>query len=228
MSVVIEQLGLSPSAREARATERARRRAVDGLGGRTVWCIAALPERVSSSEALRACLSTDEGVAVACVELSGREPRRRRPEPSARTRRRDRDAYDEEIAGAEALLSAGIRADDVVVLHDASTATLAPALRARGVHVVWRGRAPDEDARAVMASCLRSIDAYLTAWREPHGVAIGHVAAMIPASSVVTTRDVARGYDALAWASALADVVQADRDDTVGGTFRARPAVAAR
>jgi hypothetical protein len=227
MSVVIEQLGLSPGARESRVTEWARDRAVDGLGGRTVWCIAALPERVSSSEALRACLSTDEGVDVACVELSGREPRRARPESGPRARRRDRDAYDEEIAGAEALLSAGIRPDDVVVLHDARTATLAPALRARGVHVVWRGRALDDAARAVMASCLRSIDAYLTAWREPR-VPVGHVAALIPASSVVTTRDVARGYDALAWASALADVVQSDRDDTVGGTFRARPAVAAR
>lgn len=241
MSVEMERFGLSSGTREARAADSLGRRAADELGGRTVWCVVALPERMASAETLRDSLSSHEGVTVGRLEVTAAEPLQALAQRLERLlgaglpvpawlRSGDRETYDQEVAGAEAFLAAGIRPDDVAVLHDALTAALAPALRGRGVHVVWRisGQpALDGEAGDVMASSLPSIDAFLTGWREPQGP-VGHVAAMIPASGTVATKDVGLGYDGLAWASALADVVHSDRDDTVGGTLRARPAVAAR
>jgi hypothetical protein len=56
------------------------------------------------------------------------------------------------------------------------------------------------------------------------------IAALIPAVDAVAAMDVdeAPSSSDLAWSIALADVVCADRAESVGGTLHARPAVAAR
>jgi hypothetical protein len=53
---------------------------------------------------------------------------------------------------------------------------------------------------------------------------------LIPSTDVIAVKEAdetGRG-DRVAWATALADVIRADRAETVGGRLHARPAVAAR
>lgn len=66
--------------------------------------------------------------------------------------------------------------------------------------------------------------------------ALASVLDPIPAAGLVDVKDAAtaggrRGYAqlrALAWSSILGEVVEADRDDRVGGTLHVRPAMAPR
>jgi hypothetical protein len=60
------------------------------------------------------------------------------------------------------------------------------------------------------------------------------IAALMPSADVVAAKEIAaadaaadRRHNA-AWSSVLADVVHADRGESVGGTLQARPAVPAR
>ena len=112
-----------------------------------------------------------------------------------------------------------VRQADVVVLHDPVAAGLAEALRERGAHVVL-------DAEGTTARA-RAVDAYLVAWRPPGALGL---AAVIPAAGAVSAKEVEpeRADRALAWSTLLADVLRADRGETVGGTLHPRPAVAPR
>jgi hypothetical protein len=147
-----------------------------------------------------------------------------------------------QVTGTEeldALIANQVRADDVVLAHDASSALLARAVRERGGHAVWRlalGLDTDTLARVNprggFATC---IDAYLVSWTERRTGAepLACLAAAIPSTGIVAaTETPASSFGdelrRLAWRMALAEIVRSDRDETVGGTLHPRPTVAAR
>jgi hypothetical protein len=117
-----------------------------------------------------------------------------------------------------------VAAGDIVVLHDRLTAQLAEPIRERGAHAVLNVGTPIEGGAAVHA--------YLMTWRQdgPRGMRVERIAAVIPAVGVVAAKEPAgdRASRSLGWTALLADVLRSDRGQTVGGTFHARPAVAAR
>ena len=107
--------------------------------------------------------------------------------------------------------------DDVVLLDDAP---LAPAIRERGAHALLR-------VRTLPGAPTAAVDAYLIAWSA--GGALAHrLAAVMPRAGRVAEKDYGRAGDDLAWGSLLADVVDGDRDEHVGGRRHARPAIAVR
>lgn len=110
-------------------------------------------------------------------------------------------------------------ADDIVVLDDVP---LAPEVRECGAHAVVHVRLTS----SASAARAPAVDAYLLAW-SARGPLTHHVAAAMPQAGRVAEKDL-RGGDALAWGSLLADVVSDDREERVGGTLHARPAVASR
>jgi hypothetical protein len=253
---MMEEVGVPSSVRSSRAFESARRRAVDELAGRTVWCAAALPEGQASADRLRAYLQWAEtgDVVAGTLEVDvADEPLRALAQrldrmltgaaaSSARLGPADREIYTEGTEGSEALVGAGVGHDDVVVLHDALTAMLVEAIRERGAHAVWHvqmGVAPRDAAGEAWTFLRRytpAVDAYLTTWSEPtgRGVLAERIAALMPSADVVAAKEIAaadaaadRRHNA-AWSSVLADVVHADRGESVGGTLQARPAVPAR
>jgi hypothetical protein len=217
------------TASEERALAAARSRAVDSLAGRTVWCAShSLGERLGAA---------GDELAVETLPLAAAEPLRRlaeridavlagaSPSPSGRTfAADDRALWDDGLRDAEARLGGAVRRDDVVVLHDALTALLAEAAREHGAHVIWHmeialaGGDAAGAAWSLLGPCTCAIDAYATSWTAPSE----GVSAVVPSAGRF-----ADGHD-LGWAGVLADVVAADRGDTVGGTVHARPAVAAR
>jgi hypothetical protein len=84
-----------------------------------------------------------------------------------------------------------------------------------------------EEAWSFLRDFTSSVDAYVAAWRE--GDAMREIVAAIPSSSVVCAKEVVdASADDLAWGSVLADMLDVDRTDRVGGTLHVRPAVAAR
>jgi hypothetical protein len=112
-----------------------------------------------------------------------------------------------------------VRPGDIVVLHHPLAAAEANELRERGAHAIWHVLSAQERAPAV--------DAYLMTGTSWAGEAF--VVALVPAADVVFAKEM-RGatYEDIGWCSLLADVVGADREECVGGTLHARPAVAAR
>jgi len=113
---------------------------------------------------------------------------------------------------------------DVVVLRERPAPELMESLRELGAHVVWHvARRPPAPAPAV--------DAYVMTWyaRPRAGRRDHNLAALMPCARIVVAKDLVAGMDdELGWTSLLADVVHNDRDETVGGTRQARPAVAPR
>ena len=75
-SFVIEQFHTPDTHRSARRVDSARRRAVEQLAGRSVWCIAAAPTETPAADALEHCLCgiRDQGVAPYRTLLQLREP----------------------------------------------------------------------------------------------------------------------------------------------------------
>jgi hypothetical protein len=165
----------------------------------------------------------------------GREP--------GRLGRREQAEYAEGASDGEALAGDRVEPGDVVVLHDALTAALGEALRGRGAHVVWDvplGTAPAGVAVAATWEFLhphaRAIDAVVMSWtdRAERAAGIEHIAAAMPSAALLATKEVpASGADAQrlhnrGWSTLLADIVDRDRGESVGGTRHARPAVPAR
>ncbi len=112
----------------------------------------------------------------------------------------------------------GIRSPDIVVLADPTGTGLAEPVRERGAHALVEVHGPPTHRRAVHA--------YFVAWA--FGDAFG-VAAGIPAAGAVTAKLAREDADrTLAWGALLADVLEAARSETVGGTFHPRPTVPAR
>jgi hypothetical protein len=175
-SLLLEEFRAPAGTREARVHDRACKRTLERLAGRTVWCAERLGRHLERSAA--------GGVRA--------EPLRA-PED--------------------------VRPGDIVVLHHPLAAAQASELRERGAHAIWHVLSARERAPAV--------DAYLmtdTSW-----VGGQVVVALVPAADVVFAKEM-RGptYEDIGWCSVLADVVRTDREECVGGTLHARPAVAAR
>jgi trehalose synthase len=155
---------------------------------------------------------------------------------------REHAMYAEGARGGEALAGDGIGPGDIVVLHDALAAALAEAVRGRGAHVVWAvplGAAPGGGVAAAwdaLRPYARAIDAMVVSWTDPGDRPRGmeHLGAAMPSSGLLAAKEIAAtGAEAQAlhnrgWTTLLADIVDRDRGECVGGTLHARPAVPAR
>ena len=186
-SLVTEQFHAPTGRRDARAHDRARRRTIDRLAGRTVWSAALeLPGYLEWAR--------DAGVTARSLEV---------PE----------HYHDEEQ------VVAGVRPADIVVLSAPPSAALTRAIRDRGAHALWHLHG----AR----TRTEGIDAFILSARTASGALI--VAAVIPSVGTVAVKEV-RGasYRDMGWGCVLADVVETDRDEAVGGTLRPRPVVPVR
>jgi hypothetical protein len=242
----VERFGRPASRHEVRVLNFARERAVDELAGRTVWCATALPSGRNAAVRLQASLewANAGGVATEWLEPAPAEPletlarrldamlkgaARALPHPGPA----DDEIYAEGVGSGEGFAAAAVRAGDVVVVHDACTALLAEALRGQGAHVVWHvsagpvsWQAMVEEAWTFLRRHTTAMDAYVTSTDHeapgPERVALG-----MPCPDLVRERDIEANHG-IGWASVLADVVEADRGEHVGGTLHARPAFAAR
>lgn len=252
-SLVTEHFGPPSSDRDARALDFARKRAEEELAGRTVWSASSsLPRAREAAEHLRSCLewAAGGGVGAARIDVAGEdalEPLARGLDAMLRGGApagawpgdAERELCELCVRESEALVGDGVRADDVVVLHDPLTALLVQAIRERGAYAIWHvsleATAPEEAGTAAMDLLRRftpGVDAYVA-------TSSGHVTALVPCAGVVASlevempptgaRDAAAGpYEGLGWSDLLAGVVQGHHGEAVGGTLHARPVVAAR
>jgi hypothetical protein len=201
--LTIERFDPPTSQRAARVRSWAGERAADQLGGRHVWCASACPRGRGEARALQARLRAGGDLDPATLDLG---------------------------AGA---VGGDVRADDLVVVHDAAAALAAQAFRASGAHVVWCiDPATGTVAVAAVHRYTGDVDAYISSSvrRTPAGQVVRHVVALMPGADVLAAKQVSGADlgDMLGWRSALADVVTDDRDEHVGGRRHVRPAVAAR
>jgi hypothetical protein len=252
-SLLIEQLDLPASAREARALDAAVDRIGEVLAGRTVWCVTALPVARRSAEALRAHLEgvgpdveaavlavvADEQLRLIAARLDGMLAGR---VAVAGLGAVDREACAEGARDGEALVGRGVRAGDVVVVHDPLSALVAEAVREHGARPVWHLRVAGPSNAAAARQALdflgrftSGLDAYMLGWQAAgsHGRPVERVAAAMPAAGIVATEEFParvrdEGPRRLAWRMALAEAVRMGRDESVGGTLHPRPTVAAR
>jgi hypothetical protein len=249
-SFALEHFGIPASRHEAREFAYAEEWAVDDLSSRTTWCATASPGRRSAGQMLgRLRAFGEQRLDPQELNVPASEPllelTRRlhvmlqdRPGPASELAPGDGEIWAEARADSDVLVGENVRADDLVVLHDPLTVMLAEALRERGAHAVWNldvviGSVPDPSApaRRFLGKSLGAVHAYVITWRRPTGAA-RRIAAIIPSAELVAAKDVdetpSYRHEDVAWASALADVIRADRAETVGGRLHARPTVAAR
>lgn len=241
-----ERFGEPATLRDLRVLRFARERAVDGLAGRTVWCATALPGGRDAASRLRRSLewARDEGVAAEPLEgerAGAFEELGRRLDAmlrgSARAVPRPGAAEDEVcsqgVGAGEDLVRDGVREGDVVVAHDPLTALLAEAVRGRGAHIVWHVSAGGPSRQATAENAWRflrrytaAVDAYVTS---AGGGSQGaeRVALLMPCPDVVREREIGANHG-VGWGNVLADVVETDRGEHVGGIMHARPTVATR
>jgi hypothetical protein len=188
-SVLIEHFRAPAGTRDARVLRYVRAQTLSELAGRTVW----LGAQSAGAHRLREDLAWARGAGVASGWIGAQAP-------------------DDED------LSADVRPDDIVVLHDPLTSAPAEAIRQRGAHVILvrSAGAPTSAINAYVFSRATAAGAHL-------------LAAVIPCAGIVAVKTV-RGtdYRDIGWSSLLADVVARDRDECVGGTLHPRPSVAAR
>lgn len=126
--------------------------------------------------------------------------------------------------------------DDVVVLSDLTAVPLALAAREHGAHVVWRLDIATARRRQALDHVVRltdaSADSYVMSWSQPvgHGRRVERIVTVLPHADVVGAVQLPVDSPAagrrLAWSCALAETVNADRTEHVGGRVRARPSVA--
>jgi hypothetical protein len=201
------------SARATRLIRFTREQAQDQLAGRTIWSSVETP-----------------GTSVTqSLEVPGDEPLR---ELADRLDAALLDAaHGVRLGGAERalcaqaaeLVTAQVARDDIVLLHDRVSTLLAMAIREHGAHTVWvmsaASGAPRHRPPGSFPAFKSAFDAFIATWQQA-------VAAVLPCSGAITIKT---GPDAeLDWNSALTDVVDGDRQEMVGGTHHARPAVAPR
>jgi hypothetical protein len=158
----------------------------------------------------------------------------------------DEEVYGPRAGAGDALAGSEVRRDDVVVLQDPLTAALlAQDVRERGAHAVWqvgamveRPEATERAALELLRAYTSALDAYVVTWVElsGRGVMVERMAALMPSAGIVAAKEVTQPGEVagdelsrdVGWSSLLADVVQQDRGETVGGRLHARPAVALR
>jgi hypothetical protein len=215
-SYQLEYLTPHASSHDERVVRFSRDFAADQLAGRTIWCGVETPATTRAQ-------TLDVPVGEQLRELAARI--------DAALTGAVGDMWlgsaERELCGqALELVDPRIASDDIVVLHDAVTALLAQAVRERGAHTVWllggmtQGRSAGmQRAWEFMQPFTTAVDAYVTTQGDA-------VAAVMPSAAVVTVK---AGPDReLDWTGMLADVLEADRAQSVGGTVSVRPAVAAR
>jgi hypothetical protein len=257
-STTIDQVCVPATGRDARVLTWVRDRAIDRLGGRTVWCVAALPGRRSAARETNAHLewARDGGVATGAQEIATARDARplaerldallRGAAAAAGLGPSDRLAFAEAVDDGDQWVRDHVAPGDIVILHDAVTVALTESVRARGGHAVWHLGIARTARAAAVAHALGFLqryaapgDAYVVSWSQPatDGRLVGSVAAMLPAPGVVATtellvEDSRSGSGSRwyddGWAGALGSVVELDRRESVGGRLHARPAVAAR
>ena len=251
MSLETEHFGVPMSMRAQRVEAFERQRAVDRLAGRTVWCAGALRRGRERASGLRQRLgwAHDGGVDTARLDVHGSEPLRDAAtqlesmlndgagDPVA-PGRAERALYRERTASAEVDVAPRVRSEDVVVLHDPLSAALAHAVRERGGHALWHVRiaatpcgALSEEAWIFLREFTSDMNAYLVSWsaRGRSGGSVHRIAALMPSSGVGFAKEFTdAASEDLAWSSLLADVLEHDRAECVGGTLHVRPTVAAR
>jgi hypothetical protein len=108
-NVDVEHFGAPASVNQARALELTRRRAVDELETRTLWCATARPSGYAAARRLHARLR-HAGLAARLLAIDALDPL--------------------------AELLRAIDTDDVVVLHEPPTAAVAAAIRELGAHAL--------------------------------------------------------------------------------------------
>jgi hypothetical protein len=200
-------------------------------------CVAAQQLDVDAGEPLR---EIAERLDVA-LRLAGALASPARTAGPAPLGRREHAMYDEGASDGGWLAGDEIAPGDVVVLHDAAVAALGDAVRERGAHAVWD--LPTGAVHVAVAAAwefLRphasAMDALVIGWSEPVGGTrrVEAIAAAMPSAGLVATKEIAAAGDDAeplynrGWSSLLADIVDRDRGECVGGTLHARPAVPAR
>jgi hypothetical protein len=249
-SLAVEHFGIPSNRHEARELAYLEAWAADDLSGRTTWCATASPGQQSAGDMLgRLRAFAEQRLDPQELNVAASEPLLELAQrlylmlqgvggAASRLVPGDREIWDEARADCDGLVGEAVSADDLVVLHDPLTVMLAEAVRERGAHAVWNldvviGSVPDASApaRRFLGESAGAVHAYVIPWRRPSGAA-QRIAAIIPSADLVAAKEVdeAQGsrHEDVAWASALADVIRADRSETVGGRLHARPAVAAR
>jgi hypothetical protein len=252
-TLMLEHLGPPAGSRELRRRECARRQALDALGGRTVWWATALPAGHAEAQARCDGLRGRGEVVADRLEITVSEPLRGLVEQleamlhglsasDVALGAEQEEVYAGGSAEGDALVGGAVGPDDVVVLCDSAAALLAQPVRERGAHVVWqvtiRPRREPGSLRAwrFVHRAGPTIDAYAATWSTPlpRGCEQRGVAAFMAAPDAVAASETTSARGAgdwnpeLGWSRLLADVVRGGREEHVGGTRHARPAVAAR
>jgi trehalose synthase len=248
----IERFPAPETSRKARMVELMRLRAAEQLEGKSVWCVAVVPGEAAAADALVDCLVDMPEIAVA--------PRRATLEPgqpliglltrldamlrgamtvASSLGPDDEDVYAMGSQQADALIPGGVRAGDVVILHDPIAAALAPAIRERGAHALWQPSIGCWEASTLAAwrflhRTRPVLDAYVTGWRSARPLSHGRtaVAAYISSRRVLAAKEAQVATpnhpgESLVWTTALGDVVMDDRIERVGGKLHARPSIPA-
>jgi len=73
----------------------------------------------------------------------------------------ERAIYEHALAASGEALGDLIGDEDIVILHDPQTAGLAPALKARGVHVIWRCHVGVDDPNALVRDTWSFLERYV-------------------------------------------------------------------
>jgi hypothetical protein len=250
-SLIFERFGRPSSTRDRRVERWDEERSAEDLAGRTVWSMSALPGGRAAAQRVRDCLAAAEGSALSLgrAEASAGEPLHAlaqqlddmlsgaiaEPAPLGSEQAQ---VYADGLRRCESMVDAQVRRDDIVVLHDPLVALMAEAARERGAHVVWHVRIGGLErgasvgvAWAFLRRYTPAVDAHVTSWRQRgRSAPLERIAALIPSAGLVAAKEiVAQGRErGRGWRSVLADVVEEDRGEAVGGTRHARPTVAAR
>jgi hypothetical protein len=231
--------------RDSRVLALARARADEGLAGRSVWYAMALASSAGRARALQGCVPAARRAGL--LQLAPEEPLRRiaRRLDAMLARagadaldRADADELGDAILRGERIAGEEIGSGDVVVLDDPLGLVLAPALRERGAHAVLYVRPGSAHARAtvgraapVLRPCGAAVDARVMVWRERGRVGAKRIAALITSGDVVAAKEItARGLhpDEICWTTMLAEIVERNHGETVGGRMHVRPTVAPR
>lgn len=212
-SLVIEQFPAPDSDRKARVLECSRRRAIEPLAGRTVWCITAAPTGTSAADHLQHCLQAvvDDGVLSHRASLQLAEPLLGLVEhldgmlrgtvwPAGALGPAAEDVYLRGSEDGESLIPHDVHSGDVVVLHDPIAAPLARPIRERGAHAIWRASIGpwDHDVAAAwrfVHDHSPTLDAYVMTWRSARGGIAGSISGFISASGVVAAKELARASE---------------------------------
>jgi hypothetical protein len=197
-SLMSERFGVPARTRDARALGYAAERAVDLVGGRTVWCASAMPRSHEAAQALSDCLRRPDagGVSAATLELSlmvMHDPVTALLAGAVRER------------GAHAIWHLTVRRTPSSV---SAWSFLRPYTHPLDAYVDQAHRPVGE------GHVLRRTIAVMPS-------------ASVVTETDIEADGADTGHD-VGWRSALAEVAETDRSEHVGGRLHPRPAVAVR